>query len=199
MTDPKQCNIGSKYVSEREMLRREWIHVDRIVEFVSKEAADVVTNGVKRLYGCGWMPCEFHKWYPVAENYYRCSECRAVGFKKTTRSAVTMYKCPVCRNETAEPGESCPNCAPDPGLIVCDRIPKKLNWEHLTPRQQQALRYLFMKKGPTTISNTQGGGSTLRFLSLRGVVRQAGDKNGQTLWELTEEALKRYDVELRKI
>lgn len=64
-----------------------------------------------------------------------------------------------------------------------------ISFDDLSEREGMALIYLYERGEPSTISQRRGGGSTMRPLRGKGLVKEVGQKSGQRVWILTDEAL----------
>jgi hypothetical protein len=108
--------------------------------------------------------------------------------KQKIPPTIHLFRCPTCQGATQTPQLECPNCQ------QIKKLPtqQELTWDQLPDSGKEAILFLLTKDKPTTVSRTNGGGSMMSLLR-RGLVRKAGNRNGQTLWELTEK-IKDFDI-----
>jgi len=185
-----------------------WVNIDRVIEFLGKDDEKGLKwkkdflQYIKSSLGVGWVSCKksSHAWEERAKGFFRCSVCGVVGYHRynsmmgTEGNEIFEYSCPGCKGPTTRPSEPCPKCAGvrrKAGTTICP----KLRWDALKPSEQRLITFLSSKDVATTVSFSDGAGM-IKTLLKKGIVQNAGDKNGQSLWKLTSAAYEMYHDEL---
>lgn len=142
-----------------------------------------------------WNPClkGKHKWDNLIARHHTCTICGAVGWSAaippSTKQRFTpnIYecKCPGCGGATTKQHQNCPDC---PTPKTKQKSSKDgFVWQDLPDSCKEAVKYLMQKDRPVTVSRSNGGGGMALLLKF-GIVRKAGERSGQSTWELTEKA-----------
>lgn len=173
-------------------------HFDAVLRIIAKKVGleeSVAAEQVATVFEhVDWSPCSegTHTWKKTGDRYYRCTTCRVGGYTKVNASNpghtpyhpnVQVYKCPHCKGPTTEKEAFCPVCLNNREEGE-QRAEVQLRWETLSPGEQKAL--LFLQDGRSgygTVPVTEGAHHMAK-LAKKGLVCKAGDRGGQTVWEL---------------